>query len=63
MMTNRQRIPLMAWEAIVAKAAPAHPHPATTMKKRSRKIFNTAENARNINGVRLSPTARRMLDK
>ena len=62
-MTNRQRIPLIAWDAIVAKAAPAHPHFATTMKKRSRKILSTAENARKMNGVRLSPTARRILDK
>ena len=46
---------------MVANAAPAHPQPATRMKNRSRKIFRTAENARNRKGVRLSPTARRML--
>ena len=36
-MTIRQRIPLTAWEAIVAKAAPAHPHPATMIKKKIQK--------------------------
>ena len=63
MIKTRQREPLMAWERIVAMAAPAQPHFSTTMQKRSGKIFRQAEKARNIKGVRLSPSERRILDK
>ena len=56
-------MPLIACAVIVAAAAPAHPHFSTTIQNRSRKIFNIAENARKRNGVRLSPSERRILDK
>ena len=62
-ITIRQQIPLMACAVMVAMAAPAHPHFSTTMQNRSKKIFSTAANARKINGVLLSPTDLRILDR
>ena len=50
----------MPCEAIVAIAAPAVPQPRTRMQNRSSPMLSTAENARKRNGVRLSPTARRI---
>jgi hypothetical protein len=48
---------------MVAMAAPAHPSFSTTIQNKSRKMFRTADNARNINGVLLSPTDLKILDR
>jgi len=60
---TRHKIPLIACAEIVAIAAPAHPSLSTIIQNKSRKMFRTADNARNINGVLLSPTDRKILDR
>lgn len=47
-------------EKMVAMAAPAQPQLSTRMQKKSRAMFNSAEKARNRNGVLESPIARNM---
>ena len=59
----RHKIPLIACAEMVAMAAPAHPSFSTTIQNKSRKMFRTADNARNINGVLLSPTDLKILDR
>ena len=54
---------MIACAEMVAMAAPAHPSFSTTIQNKSRKMFRTADNARNINGVLLSPTDLKILDR
>ena len=48
---------------MVAIAAPAQSHLRTTIQNRSRNMLSIAENARNTNGVLLSPRDLSTLDR
>ena len=62
LMSIRHKMPLIPCDTIVARAAPATSSFKIIMQNKSNTILRQAEKARNKNGVRLSPTARNILE-